>query len=160
MAENDPRPTPIVHCDYSDDYIRDILASVKTIAMVGASENWNRPSYFAMKYLQQKGYRVIPVNPRAVGKEILGEPVYGDLAEIPVPVDMVDIFRASHAAGAFADITVFDPATVRDTASFEDPIRPAAGITHVFVNGRQVWGDGAVTGNRPGRALRHPPRAA
>ena len=103
MAENDPRPTPIVHCDYSDNYIRDILASVKTIAMVGASENWNRPSYFAMKYLQQKGYRVIPVNPRAVGKEILGEPVYGDLAEIPVPVDMVDIFRASHAAGAFAD---------------------------------------------------------
>ena len=103
MAENDPRPTPIVHCDYSDSYIRDILASVKTIAMVGASENWNRPSYFAMKYLQQKGYRVIPVNPRAVGKEILGEAVYGDLAEIPVPVDMVDIFRASHAAGAFAD---------------------------------------------------------
>ncbi|MED5565111.1 MAG: D-aminoacylase, partial [Pseudomonadota bacterium] len=64
------------------------------------------------------------------------------------------------AAGAFADITVFDPATVRDTASFEDPIRPAAGIAHVFVNGRQVWGDGAATGNRPGRALRHQPRAA
>ena len=72
--------------------------------------------------------------------------------------DLVD--RGTLAAGAFADITVFDPATVRDTASFEDPIRPAAGIAHVFVNGRQVWGDGAVTGNRPGRALRHQPRAA
>ena len=72
--------------------------------------------------------------------------------------DLVD--RGMLAAGAFADITVFDPATVRDTASFEDPIRPAAGIAHVFVNGRQVWGDGAVTGNRPGRALRHQSRAA
>lgn len=93
----------IDHDTYSDDYIKNILASVKTVAMVGASENWNRPSYFAMKYMQQKGYRVIPVNPRAVGREILGEPVVGDLKDIDVPIDMVDIFRNSEAAGPFAD---------------------------------------------------------
>ncbi|MGE0715343.1 MAG: CoA-binding protein [Alphaproteobacteria bacterium] len=85
------------HDRYEDDYIAGILRSVKTIAMVGASPNWNRPSFFVMKYLQAKGYRVIPVNPRAVGEEILGETVYPDLASVPVPVDMVDVFRASDA---------------------------------------------------------------
>jgi predicted CoA-binding protein len=68
--------------------------------MVGASPNWVRPSNFAMKYLQGKGYRVIPVNPREAGKTILGEPVHARLADLPVPVDMVDIFRNSAAAGA------------------------------------------------------------
>jgi len=87
------------HDRYEDDYIAGILRSVKTIAMVGASPNWNRPSFFVMKYLQAKGYRVIPVNPRAVGEEILGETVYPDLASVPVPVDMVDVFRNSAAAG-------------------------------------------------------------
>jgi predicted CoA-binding protein len=67
--------------------------------MVGASPHWNRPSFFAMKYLQGKGFRVIPVNPRAVGETILGETVYADLKDIPDPVDMVDIFRNSEAAG-------------------------------------------------------------
>ena len=71
--------------------------------MVGASPHWNRPSYFAMKYLQAKGYRVIPVNPAAAGKTILGELVYKDLKDIPVPVDMVDIFRNSEAAGPITD---------------------------------------------------------
>ena len=75
MAEHDPQPQAVIHCDYSDDYIREALAAVKTIAIVGASANWNRPSYFVMKYMQQKGYRVIPVNPGAAGQEILGETV-------------------------------------------------------------------------------------
>ena len=91
------------HDAYSNQYIRDILDGVKTIAMVGASANWNRPSFFAMKYLQAKGYRVIPVNPGAAGQEILGELVHGSLREIPEPVDMVDIFRNSEAAGPIAD---------------------------------------------------------
>ncbi|MEL3892653.1 CoA-binding protein [Ferrovibrio sp. MS7] len=91
------------HDSYSEDYIRGILRSTQVIAMVGASANWNRPSYFAMKYLQAKGYRVIPVNPREVGKEILGEKVYGALSEIPVKVDMVDCFRNSEAIPPIAD---------------------------------------------------------
>lgn len=91
------------HDDYDDDYIRGILRGVNTIAMVGASPNWNRPSYFAMKYLQAKGYRVIPVNPKEAGKEILGEKVYASLTEIPVPVDMVDCFRNSESIPPIAD---------------------------------------------------------
>lgn len=86
------------HDSYADNYLRDILEHVHTIAMVGASPYWNRPSYFAMKYLQEKGYRVIPVNPQATGEEILGEKVYGDLADVPEKIDMVDIFRRADAA--------------------------------------------------------------
>ncbi|HUJ97947.1 MAG TPA: CoA-binding protein [Stellaceae bacterium] len=85
------------HESYSDAYLRGILNGVRTIAMVGASEHWNRPSFFAMKYLQDKGYRVIPVNPQAKGEAILGEKVYADLAEIPDKIDMVDIFRRAEA---------------------------------------------------------------
>jgi O-acetylhomoserine (thiol)-lyase len=84
---------------YSDDYLRGILAETKVIAVVGASGNWNRPSYFVMKYLQEKGYRVIPVNPGLAGQELLGEKVYAQLADIPEPVNMVDIFRNSEAVG-------------------------------------------------------------
>ena len=91
------------HDSYSNEYILDILKSCKTIAMVGASPHWNRPSYFAMKYLQEKGYRVIPVNPTVAGKEILGETVYTSLHDIPVKVDMVDCFRASSAIPPIAD---------------------------------------------------------
>ncbi len=86
------------HESYSDPYIAGILGEAKTIAMVGASAVTNRPSYFAMKYLLGKGYRVIPVNPTLVGKEILGQPVYASLADVPAPVDIVDIFRNSAAA--------------------------------------------------------------
>ena len=86
------------HDRYSDSYIRGILSASKTFAMVGASAKKIRPSYFAMKYLQDKGYRVIPVNPGQAGKEILGETVYASLADIPNPVDVVDIFRNSEAA--------------------------------------------------------------
>lgn len=85
------------HDRYEDGYIAGILKDTRTIAMVGASPNWNRPSFFVMKYLQGKGFRVIPVNPRAAGQEILGEKVYPDLKSVPVPVDMVDVFRASDA---------------------------------------------------------------
>ena len=88
---------------YPDALIRKILVDIRTIAMAGASPNWVRPSNFAMKYLQQKGYRVIPVNPGAVGQEILGEPVYAALSDIPDNFDMVDIFRNSEAAGEIVD---------------------------------------------------------
>ncbi len=88
------------HDEYSDADIRGILNTVKTIAMVGISPKDNRPSYFAFKYLQERGYRMIPVNPGQAGKEILGQKVYASLADIPEPVDMVDIFRAAHFAPA------------------------------------------------------------
>ena len=94
------------HDSYTDQYLRDILGDVKTIAMVGASTNWNRPSYFAMKYLQGKGYRVIPVNPTAAGQELLGEKVYARLEDVPEKIDMVDIFRNSEAAGPITDDAV------------------------------------------------------
>ncbi len=85
------------HDGYDDAYIRGILRQTRVIAMVGASPNWNRPSYFAMKYLQAKGFRVIPVNPREAGREILGEQVYASVLDIPGEVDMVDCFRAPDA---------------------------------------------------------------
>src|SRR5271163_4679344 len=91
-------PTP-----YSDVQLRSILQRVKTIAMVGASSNWNRPSYFVMKYLQGKGYRVIPVNPGNAGKEQLGERIYASLRDIPDQIDMVDVFRASDSVGPIMD---------------------------------------------------------
>ena len=94
------------HDQYTDAYLKGVLDTTKTVAMVGASPNWNRPSYFVMKYLQVKGYKVYPVNPRAVGETILGEPVYASLADLPEVVDMVDIFRASEAAGLISDEAV------------------------------------------------------
>ena len=93
MSELDPIP-------YPDAQLRAILERVRTIAMVGASSNWNRPSYFVMKYLQNKGYRVIPVNPGIAGETLLGEKVYANLRDIPEPVDMVDMFRAAREAPA------------------------------------------------------------
>ena len=88
---------------YSDDYLKDILSSVKTIAMVGASTNPARPSHLVMKYLQDKSYRVIPVNPVAADAILLAETVYARLADIPGKIDMVDIFRNSDAAGVITD---------------------------------------------------------
>jgi len=86
------------HDDYPDSYVRGILNTVKTIAMVGVSNKDNRPSYFAFKYLLERGYRMIPVNPVLVGQELLGQKVYAKLAEVPEPIDMVDIFRAQQYA--------------------------------------------------------------
>lgn len=81
----------------SDDIasLRRILKACRTIAIVGLSAEWHRPSFFVAKYLQQHGYRVIPVNPRYAGQRILDEPVYASLKDIPEPVDMVDVFRRS-----------------------------------------------------------------
>jgi predicted CoA-binding protein len=86
------------HDNYSDAYIAGILRETSAIAMVGASATTSRPSFFAMKYLLGKGYRVVPVNPAIAGQCILGQKVYGSLAEIPPPVHLVDIFRNSEAA--------------------------------------------------------------
>jgi uncharacterized protein len=88
------------HDNYDDKYIRGILSTVKTIAMVGASERENRPSYFAFKYLLERRYRMIPVNPGHAGEILLGHQTYAKLADIPEPVDMVDIFRGSQYAPA------------------------------------------------------------
>jgi uncharacterized protein len=86
------------HEQYPDSYIRGILNTVKTIAMVGFSPKEKRPSYFVFKYLTERGYRVIPVNPGHAGKEALGQNIYAKLADIPEPIDMVDIFRGSEFA--------------------------------------------------------------
>ena len=83
------------HDTYDDNYIRGILNSVKSIAMVGASPVDVRPSYFAFKYLVQRGYDMIPVNPGHVGKTLLGRPFVASLSDIGRPIDMVDIFRNS-----------------------------------------------------------------
>ena len=91
------------HETYSDAYLRDILTSVRTIAVVGASPRRERPSHRVMAYLQRRGYRAIPVNPNAVGTTINGETVYAKLADVPEPIDMVDVFRRSEMAGGVVD---------------------------------------------------------
>jgi len=91
------------HNSYSDDYLRGILDTTATIAMVGASSKWNRPSYFVMKYLQKKGFRVIPIHPGQAGCEILGERAYASLSEVAVGFELVDVFRSPAAAAAVTD---------------------------------------------------------
>lgn len=86
------------HNSYSADYIRAILRSVKTIALVGASANPVRPSYLVMSYLMEKGYSVIPINPGLAGQRLLGQDVFAHLADVPQTIDMVDIFRNAEAA--------------------------------------------------------------
>jgi uncharacterized protein len=116
------------HDDYPDTYLRDILKSTRTIAVVGASPRPNRPSHGVMRFLQRHGYRCIPVNPFAAGSEILGERVYARLSDIPHdpvwPIDMVDIFRRSEMAGTVVDEaiaigakTVWMQLDVRDDAA-------------------------------------------
>jgi uncharacterized protein len=89
-----PRSTAV----YPDELLRRIFTESRTIAIVGASPSWNRPSYFVMRYLQRKGFRVIPVNPRALDAPILGETVDATLESVPVPVDIVDVFRRPEEA--------------------------------------------------------------
>ena len=91
------------HDAYEPAYIRQILEDVRTIAIVGASSNEARPSFFVTKYLVDKGYRVFPLNPGMAGKEICGRMVYASLTEVPEPIDMVDIFRNSEVAASFVD---------------------------------------------------------
>ena len=91
------------HDAYSDAYIRSILRTTKSVAMVGASANEARTSYIVLKYLLARGYRVFPINPGLAGKDILGQRVYASLADLPAPVDLVDVFRNSEAAGQTVD---------------------------------------------------------
>jgi uncharacterized protein len=86
------------HDSYTDDYIESVLNEARVFAFVGASANVSRPSYFAMKYLLGKGYTVHPVNPGQAGRLILGQMTYARLADLPAPVDVVDVFRNSEAA--------------------------------------------------------------
>jgi predicted CoA-binding protein len=98
------------HDSYSDSYIRGILNTVKTIAMVGASVNEIRPSYFAFKYLLERGFHMIPVNPGHAGRELLGQRIYARLTDIPEPIDMVDIFRSSpYALGIVQEALTLKP---------------------------------------------------
>ena len=94
------------HESYSDAYLRDILTNARTIAVVGASPRRERPSHGVMAYLQRRGYRTIPVNPFAAGGTINGETVYASLAEVPEPIDMVDVFRRPEAARAVVDAAI------------------------------------------------------
>jgi len=103
MNQTNPTPAAAARLHYDDAYIKGILERVRTIAAVGMSANDMRPSYFAMLYLQQKGYRMIPVNPRYAGQKILGETVIASLDELPAPPDMVQIFRKSEEAPAAVD---------------------------------------------------------
>ena len=97
-TDGDPLAYLARHDDYPDDLLRRTLGRVRTIAMVGASPQWRRPSFYAMKYLIKKGYRVIPINPRHAGEEILGEKIYASITDYPGDIDMVDIFRNSEEA--------------------------------------------------------------
>jgi predicted CoA-binding protein len=101
-----PGRSAMNHDSYTDDFLKQTLGRVRSIAVVGASANWNRPSFFVMKYLQAKGYRIVPVNPREAGTAILGETVYARLEDIPFPVDTVDVFRSSEEAGAITDAAI------------------------------------------------------
>ena len=91
------------HDSYPDAYIKNILTTTKTLALVGASANPARPSYIVLKYLSERGYKVIPVNPGLAGEKILGLEVVGSLKDIKEPLDMVEIFRNSEAAGPITD---------------------------------------------------------
>ncbi len=91
------------HSQYPSDYTQSILRSVKTIAVVGFSANPSRPSHDVARFLQARGYRIIPVNPGLAGQTILGELVYADLSSVPDAIDMVDIFRRSDEVAAIVD---------------------------------------------------------
>ncbi len=140
-----PEDKPFVYLDrhnsYTDEMLRAILGQVRTIAMVGASTVWRRPSYYAAKYLNHKGFRIIPINPARVGKEILGETVHASIADVPGQIDMLQIFRPSPEAYAITEDTIRNISdkgikvlwmqlTVRDDAAAE--IAEEAGLTVVM----------------------------
>ena len=90
-----------------DEDIAELLTNARTIAVVGASDRPSRPSYGVMKFLQDHGYRVLPVNPQIAGEHVLGEFVWSELAQIGIPIDIVDIFRRPAAAGDAVDQAIF-----------------------------------------------------
>jgi len=161
---------------YPDELIRKILSRSRTIAVVGASANWNRPSFFVMKYLQGKGYRFIPVNPGLAGQKILGETVYPDLASIPEPIDIAQIFRRSEYAGQITDEaiaagakTIWMQLGVRDDAAAERARK--AGLDVIMnrcpkieygrLGGELAWGGvntGIVSNRAPAPPTRRPLR--
>lgn len=152
---------------YPDALIRTILTSVKTIALVGLSANWNRPSFFVAKYLQGKGYRVIPVNPGLAGQVILGETAYARLADIPFPIDLVEIFRASNHAAPIVDEalalgikTIWMQLGVRDDAAAARA--EAAGATVIMdrcpkIEWGRLAGELSWSGVNSGLIHNHPP---
>jgi predicted CoA-binding protein len=91
------------HEAYSDAYVRGVLSSTETIAMVGASANAARPSYGVMQFLLQRGFRVTPINPGLAGQDLQGQKVYASLHDVPHAIDMVDVFRAGDAVAALVD---------------------------------------------------------
>ena len=113
------------HDNYPENYTKDILTSVKTIAVVGASPKEERPSYGVSKLLMSKGHRVHPVNPGFAGKEILGRPVSPNLASVPEPIDMVDVFRRSE----FLDEIIRSAVALKDEKSLR-AIWLQLGLTH------------------------------
>ena len=146
------------HDHYADSYIRHILKSVHTIAVLGASPNDGRPSHGVMGFLLGKGYRVFPVNPGHAGKTILGQTVYAHLADVPEPIDMVDVFRRSEALDGVVDeasvgcLRAADVAPgrhhllrLRDTDQAREPV------------GRRGGGDGDRVKTRSRTRPRRPP---
>src|SRR6202140_5318338 len=170
MSQLDPIP-------YSDAQLRAILERVRTIAMVGASSNWNRPSYFVMKYLQGKGYRVIPVNAGLAGQELLGEKVYASLRDIPEPVDMVDVFRSSKEAPKIVEDAIAigapvvwmqlgirndEAAAVAEAAGIEVIMNRCPKIEFGRLGGELSWGgvnSGIIQNQAPQAPRRRPARA-
>lgn len=98
------------HDHYRDDYLCKILSQTRTIALVGASAKDDRPSHWVLGFLLGKGYQVFPVNPALAGQSILGRTVYASLADVPAPIDLVDVFRKSNALAGIVDEVLALPA--------------------------------------------------
>jgi uncharacterized protein len=120
---------------YSDAYLREILTGVRTIAVVGASPRHGRPSHGVMAYLQRHGYRAIPVNPDAAGDKIHGETCYASLADVPEPIDMVDVFRRSEFAGGVVDEAIAIGAKV---VWMQLGVRDAAAVARAEARGLKI----------------------
>jgi len=161
---------------YSDEKLARILGTVRTIALVGASPDWNRPSYFVMKYLQGKGYRVIPVNPKIAGTRLLGEQVYAGLDAIPEPIDMVEVFRGQRHAGPIVEQAIKigakvvwmqlgvrnDEAAARaEAAGIEVVMDRCPKIEYGRLAGELSWSgvDSGIVRNRPAEAPKDAPKA-